>query len=407
MTDHNPSADGVDGRTGIIPSAEEHEALVFEEDDVKTGPTELSLCLVGMLWTDRPFKVQDFMRTMRQVWKATHDVEISQLDKNLFIFQFHLWRDKDRGLEQELWYFDNQVVLLKEVKGSEQSSELSLFHVPIWARAYDVPLNYRKDRFFEQLGNKIGSFLQLDHEHGLGYGKFIRFWVVKDVRSPMLRGSTVVMKDGRQAWVYYKYERLPFLCYHCGRMGRIAKDCSHVADDDLLNPELYQLWQAGTDAKGEGRGGTGISVIGGSGVNDEAEFSSEFADAENGVVEIESMTVQPGPITSTAATYGSSDMLETDPTPTSGSLATLTPTSGIAKQLEKFCITSPISSFTGLVSQGRAACQTNYPANATFFTFDAPPGFVKQCDSTQGSHIDEANSTSSITRSLLCHHAFI
>ncbi|KAJ4844333.1 hypothetical protein Tsubulata_030448 [Turnera subulata] len=180
------------------------------------------------------------MRTIRQVWKASHDVHISQLDKNLFVFQFHHWRDKERVLEQEPWNFHNQIVLLREVKGFEQPSELSVFHVPIWARTYDVPLNYIREHFIEQLGNKMGSFLQLDPDRGLGQGKFIQFRVVKDVRTPILRGSTVTLKDGKEAWIYYKYERLPFFFYHCGRMGHIAKDCSLVDDDDLLNPALYQ-----------------------------------------------------------------------------------------------------------------------------------------------------------------------
>ncbi|KAJ4837522.1 hypothetical protein Tsubulata_034819 [Turnera subulata] len=169
--------DEVEGRLAIVPSAEEQEALVFEEDEVETGPTELNLCLV---------------------------------------------------------------VLLREVKGNEQPSELSVFHVPIWARAYDIPLNYRKERFIEQLGNKLGTFVHLDQERGLDPGKFIRFRFVKDVRTPLLCGSTVMLKDDREVWIYYKYERFPFFRYHCGRLGHIAKDCPYVDDADLLNPELYQ-----------------------------------------------------------------------------------------------------------------------------------------------------------------------
>ncbi|KAJ4830175.1 hypothetical protein Tsubulata_011977 [Turnera subulata] len=144
MADHNQLEDEVEGHPIIVPSAKEQAAVVFEDDEGETGPTELTLCLVGSLWTDRPFNVQAFMRTMRQ----------------------------------------------------------------------------------------------LDPNRGLGQGKFIRFRTVKDVRTPILRGSTVILKDGKETWIYYKYERLPFFC--CGRIGNIAKDCSHVDDDDLLNPALYQ-----------------------------------------------------------------------------------------------------------------------------------------------------------------------
>ncbi|KAJ4850094.1 hypothetical protein Tsubulata_011592 [Turnera subulata] len=92
----------------------------------------------------------------------------------------------------------------------------------------------------ELLGGRVGVFLHLDPERILSHGKFTRFRVVKDVRQPLLRGSTVQLKDGKMGWIYYKYERLPWFCYHCGRLGHVAKDCTHVADDDLLNPALYQ-----------------------------------------------------------------------------------------------------------------------------------------------------------------------
>ncbi|KAJ4842865.1 hypothetical protein Tsubulata_010457 [Turnera subulata] len=46
--------------------------------------------------------------------------------------------------------------------------------------------------------------------------------------------------DGKEVWVYFKYERLPWFCFHCGCLGHIAKDCTEVDDDDLLNPLLYQ-----------------------------------------------------------------------------------------------------------------------------------------------------------------------
>ncbi|KAJ4840328.1 hypothetical protein Tsubulata_023742 [Turnera subulata] len=62
----------------------------------------------------------------------------------------------------------------------------------------------------------------------------------EDVRTPLLRGSSLALLGNRVVWVYYKHKRLPWFCYHCGRLGHIAKDCAHVDDTDLLNPALYQ-----------------------------------------------------------------------------------------------------------------------------------------------------------------------
>ncbi|KAJ4843197.1 hypothetical protein Tsubulata_008117 [Turnera subulata] len=166
------------------PTDRELDSIVFDEENSESEPSEISLCLVGTLWTERPFNAQAFMRTMKQ----------------------------ERVREQEPWNFDIQIVLLSEIQGHEQPSDVQIYRAPLWVRAYDIPLAFRKQRCIEVLGNK----------------------------APLLRGTQIRTKEGKDVWIYFKYERLPWFCYHCGRMGHVAKDCSYVDDDDLLNPALYQ-----------------------------------------------------------------------------------------------------------------------------------------------------------------------
>ncbi|KAJ4842716.1 hypothetical protein Tsubulata_040362 [Turnera subulata] len=96
-----------------------------------------------------------------------------KLDSNLFVFQIFHWRDRERVLENEPWNFDNQVVILSEISWNEQPSDLSLDHAPMWVRVYDVPFNLKKPRFVELLGEKVGSFIELDKEGSLTQAKFI------------------------------------------------------------------------------------------------------------------------------------------------------------------------------------------------------------------------------------------
>ncbi|KAJ4825011.1 hypothetical protein Tsubulata_041032 [Turnera subulata] len=107
-------------------------------------------------------------------------------------------------------------------------------------RVCDVPFNLRKSKFVELLGDKVGSFLELDVERSLTKGKFIKFKTSIDVSRPLLRGSFAQGGDGKKVWVYFKYEHLPLFCFHCGCMGHIAKDCPAVDDDDFMDPRLFQ-----------------------------------------------------------------------------------------------------------------------------------------------------------------------
>ncbi|KAJ4848552.1 hypothetical protein Tsubulata_007851 [Turnera subulata] len=83
---------------------------------------------------------------------------------------------------------------------------------------------------------KVGSFLEVDAERGIHQGRFIRFKAILDVRTPLLRGSTVQMADGKEVWVYFKYERLPWFCFHCGCMGYVARDLFQYGDELRASP---------------------------------------------------------------------------------------------------------------------------------------------------------------------------
>ncbi|KAJ4848846.1 hypothetical protein Tsubulata_018507 [Turnera subulata] len=98
----------------ILISVVETE-VVDVEDEEEEVDLSASLCLVAKLWTERPFNARAFMNTMKQIWRPVHGVEVSQPDRNLFVFQFFHWRDKQRILDQEPWNFDDQVVLIKEL----------------------------------------------------------------------------------------------------------------------------------------------------------------------------------------------------------------------------------------------------------------------------------------------------
>lgn len=55
-------------------------------------------------------------------------------------------------------------------------------------RAYDLPLNGRNSVSAKLLGNKIGAFLEMDNSDEIGWGRYVRFRVLLDVRQPLKRG---------------------------------------------------------------------------------------------------------------------------------------------------------------------------------------------------------------------------
>lgn len=56
-------------------------------------------------------------------------------------------------------------------------------------------------------------------------GKFMRVKVNLDIYLPLRQGWVVSLKKGAKTWVSFKYERLPNICYWCGRLDHGDKDC--------------------------------------------------------------------------------------------------------------------------------------------------------------------------------------
>ena len=63
-------------------------------------------------------------------------------------------------------------------------------------------------------------------------GGFMRVWVLVDVSQPLCRGRVICLEDGKELWVSFKYERLPNLCYWCGRITHNDRDCKLWLDSE-------------------------------------------------------------------------------------------------------------------------------------------------------------------------------
>ncbi|KAL2929016.1 Nuclease SbcCD subunit D [Bienertia sinuspersici] len=122
---------------------EEEEVVIGKVDQVGTAEdtkTKISLMMVGKLLNERPFNFEAMERTFRAIWRLRNDMAVRMVESKLFIFQFSSVLDKEKVVNGCLWFFDNQLLMLKEINGEEQLSNINVFTTPYWIRVYDVPL---------------------------------------------------------------------------------------------------------------------------------------------------------------------------------------------------------------------------------------------------------------------------
>ena len=65
----------------------------------------------------------------------------------------------------------------------------------------------------KELCSMIGKVIHMLGGPTLGGQGFMQVRVRMDVTQPLYRGRVVMLENGEQSWVVFKYERLPNLCY--------------------------------------------------------------------------------------------------------------------------------------------------------------------------------------------------
>ncbi|XP_021749726.1 uncharacterized protein LOC110715454 [Chenopodium quinoa] len=219
------------------------ESKVIGENSVDDDDSnnQIALSLVGKLLTSKPFNVEAMKRTLISIWKLHDNVSIKMLEPNLFVSQFYSEADREMVLDGCPWFFDGKLIVIREINGEEQPSEVFFHHAPMWVRLVDVPFSKRNKKTLIEIGDFLGTFLEIDDTDPLGWGEFVRMKVMIDVGKPLRRGLFLVVGTASSKWVTLKYERLDEFCFFCGRLDHTDSSCSYKDEASETNAEIvYQ-----------------------------------------------------------------------------------------------------------------------------------------------------------------------
>ncbi|KAJ8435105.1 hypothetical protein Cgig2_001980 [Carnegiea gigantea] len=200
---------------------EEEQVVVYEEDESEEPIEKISWCLWGKLLTENFFNPWAMKPVLKNIWKLARGVIIRELDKNLFSFQFFSSVDKEHVLNEGPWAFDGHLLLLKEITGLEQPTDVE----------------FDTTRFLVKvLGSQLGPFLSCDEANlYCGADKSVNYQVEIDITKLLRRGVLTVVREN-SLWIGLGYIKLLDFYYRCGSLG-ILKGCD-VVDPDLEVSEL-------------------------------------------------------------------------------------------------------------------------------------------------------------------------
>ncbi|CAI8607266.1 unnamed protein product [Vicia faba] len=173
---------------------------------------------------------------MINAWKLKNPVETNELSKNLFLFRFAMKRDLENVINNRLWSFDRNLLVLDRVSGEEQPLNLNMHFGVFWVMVYELPLMLRSEAMAKKIGGILGNFEEMDQKEAHCNGQFLRIKVKRDLKQPLKWGTIVRLKD-KNLRVFLKYERLTNFCFAYRRIGHQLKDCKALRE---LDEESYE-----------------------------------------------------------------------------------------------------------------------------------------------------------------------
>ncbi|KAL6520485.1 hypothetical protein OROHE_017073 [Orobanche hederae] len=217
----------------------------FEFKDIGGDPTvaDYKLCLVGMVLTDRRLNLVVFKHRMASLWRPGRGMKIIELEEGLILFRFYHINDLRWVMDNEPWTFDNNLLLLHELKEGEIPTTVSLHQVSIWVQFHGLPVEFFTETVGAALGNFVGQFLSYDSKNRWSVGKpFMRVRVRLDVGKPLKKEKKIRKAGGDWFVCTFKFEKLPNFCFLCGLIGHIDRHCDIFFEKKP--EELVRVWDA-------------------------------------------------------------------------------------------------------------------------------------------------------------------
>lgn len=131
------------------------------------------------------------------------------------------------------------------------SKDLALEEIPFhlvayWVQLHGLPLGQYSVKNAKIIGEAYGEVLQVEDPSQCpeGIRGFLRIRLQLDDRKPIPTGFWLARDEGKPSKVefYYETQRLPIICYSCGRVGHNSNVCRFGSDPQPATGNRYGSW---------------------------------------------------------------------------------------------------------------------------------------------------------------------
>jgi hypothetical protein len=183
-------------------------------------PDTLDYCLVGRLLTTKPVRFHNFKTRMSTLWQPKHQVDITLMEPNRFMFQFFNYADVERVIQQGPWLFDSYPLIWSKVTDVKDPFTMPIDSIELWVQVHNLPFSFMTETMGILLGNHVGKLVKYDYENNYGnWRRYVRLRVSLPVKEPLKKSFEFVLEHGAAVRVNFRYEKPGNFCYECGLIG--------------------------------------------------------------------------------------------------------------------------------------------------------------------------------------------
>ncbi|KAL0444637.1 UNVERIFIED_CONTAM: hypothetical protein Slati_2186400 [Sesamum latifolium] len=106
----------------------------------------------------------------------------------------------------------------------------------IFILVHDLPIGKMNKDIATFIGDQLSKFRDVDMDNSNGlWGTSMRIRMSLDITKPLRRVLKLKTTMGDELLVPFTYEKLPNLCYLCGRLGHLSKACELQLADGFID----------------------------------------------------------------------------------------------------------------------------------------------------------------------------
>lgn len=118
--------------------------------------------LIGKILTNKAFPKSLVKEILIKAWNVINDVEVSAVDKNIFMFSFKHEADVRRAWDRRPWTVKGEHLVLKRFSPDISVSEVDFSFTEFWIQIHGFPLNRRSKENVLKIGSMAGRALDTD-----------------------------------------------------------------------------------------------------------------------------------------------------------------------------------------------------------------------------------------------------